>query len=263
MKSILVLFLLICINNYSQSQNPLVDIKLTVKDNNGSFLDLRFGLDPTATDGIDTHLGEAVLPPYPPTGVFDARFNLANYESSLKDYRTGSSSFIGEKVHNIRYQLGTGNKIIIIWEIPLGIKGRLQDIVTGNLIDMPMIGIDSFTVDNPQSFNKLKMTIEYTGVINSITESDKSSEIIKISNFPNPFNSQTTIYYEIENPNNVKIELFSINGEKVLDLKDEFHNAGKYTINLNAEKFGLKSGLYFYRLISGKSVLTGKLILLK
>ena len=37
------------------------------------------GLDETATDCIDPALGEVELPPLPPAGVFDIRFDVATY----------------------------------------------------------------------------------------------------------------------------------------------------------------------------------------
>jgi hypothetical protein len=123
---------------------------------------LRFGLAPDATDGIDTQYGEAPLPPMPPAGIFDGRFNLpVNNESSLKDYRQGTAAFSGQKVHEIQYQVGTGTTITVNWAMPAGVQGRLQDVVLGTIIDVQMVGTGNYTVTNPGTFNKLKMTITY------------------------------------------------------------------------------------------------------
>ena len=50
---------------------------------------LTFGQHTGATDSIDSFLGEYELPPPPPTGIFDSRFNLPTNPvvSSLIDYR--------------------------------------------------------------------------------------------------------------------------------------------------------------------------------
>ena len=53
-----------------------IDIPLTLTDNQGGTKQLRFGLDPAATNNIDPALGESDLPPFPPTGVFEARWTL-------------------------------------------------------------------------------------------------------------------------------------------------------------------------------------------
>jgi len=132
-----------------------------VTDNAGGSHTLRAGLAPNATEGIDASLGEATLPPLPPSGVFDARFNISNNESTMKDYREGSFDFVGEKIHELQYQVGNGNSIVISWDLPAGISGRLQDVILGSIIDVQLTGSNSYTVSNPGTFNKLKLTLKY------------------------------------------------------------------------------------------------------
>ena len=115
------MFLLLCMLGGLTSafaQSPAVDILLTVSDGVGGTQQLRFGLDPSGTDGIDPSLGESELPPAPPSGVFDARFigddiGLSLGQGVLKDYRQGSTSTTGTKIHEIKYQVGTGTSILI------------------------------------------------------------------------------------------------------------------------------------------------------
>ena len=67
---------------------------------------LAVGLDLTATNCIDPDLGESDLPPFPPAGVFDIRFDLAPYGcptlSTAKDYRKLLHFHLPE-LFNIRY----------------------------------------------------------------------------------------------------------------------------------------------------------------
>jgi len=149
------------------AQVPAVQVSLTVSDGAGGVLELQFGLDPAATDTIDAVLGEAELPPPPPIGVFDARFigndigvNLG--QGLLKDYRQGESSTVGTRVHEILYQVGTGTEITISWDFPETVEGRLQDIITGSIIDTIMRGNSSYMVTNPGALAKLKMSVTYT-----------------------------------------------------------------------------------------------------
>jgi hypothetical protein len=144
-----------------------VDIPITVSDGVNGTQELRFGMDPSATDGIDPALGEARLPPLPPTGAFDARFvgddiGISLGNGSIRDYRQGTLSTTGTRIHEIKYQVGSGTTIAISWSFPGGVVGRLQDLILGTLIDVPMIGTGSYTVNNPGGFSKLKMTIAYT-----------------------------------------------------------------------------------------------------
>ena len=66
--------------------------KITVSDLAGGSQILTFGLDSTATDGIDVSLGEGLLPPFPPAGAFEARLFLpengfSGTAASRKDFR--------------------------------------------------------------------------------------------------------------------------------------------------------------------------------
>ena len=170
-----------------QAQTPAVEISLMVSDGSGGTQQLRFGLDPTATDGIDASLGESELAPIPSSGVFDARFvgddiGLSLGRGILKDYRQGSATMVGTKAYEIRYQVGTGTSIVLSWNLPSGVTGRLQDIIAGTYLDQAMNGTGTYTITSPGVFSKLKMTIGY-GVIappvpTLISPSDSSTGIV-------------------------------------------------------------------------------------
>ncbi|MCX8056971.1 MAG: fibronectin type III domain-containing protein [Ignavibacteria bacterium] len=145
---------------------PQVNIPLNVSDGFRTRV-LYFGLDPTATNGIDQHLDEMEQPPLPPSGIFDARFigqdiNIPELgEGVLKDYRNGTDTTKGQRIHEIRYQVGSGTTITISWNFPSGVTGQLQDFFGGVIVNKTMIGKDSIVVTNPGALNKLKMTINY------------------------------------------------------------------------------------------------------
>jgi hypothetical protein len=149
------------------AQVPDVEFPLTVSDGAGGTQELKFGLDPAATDTIDTPLGEAELPPPPPIGVFDARFIGSDIaveigQGLVKDYRQGDSTTVGTRVHEILYQVGAGTAITISWNFPETVEGRLQDIITGDIVDTVMAGTGSYAVVNPGAISKLKMILTYS-----------------------------------------------------------------------------------------------------
>jgi YVTN family beta-propeller protein len=80
-------------------------------------------------------------------------------------------------------------------------------------------------------------------------------------NYPNPFNPVTTIPFKIYRQAHVKLEVYSITGEKVATLVDGTMRAGKYLIKWDAGQ--LPSGVYFYRLTVGSYASTKKMILVK
>jgi len=80
-------------------------------------------------------------------------------------------------------------------------------------------------------------------------------------NFPNPYNSQTTISYSIPSSSFVQILIFDVLGREVSTLLNEEKSAGNYKVNFNASE--LTSGVYFYRIQTGDFIQTRKMILLK
>jgi len=82
-------------------------------------------------------------------------------------------------------------------------------------------------------------------------------------NYPNPFNPTTTIRYTLPSANLVRLELFDALGRKVATLVNERKGAGTHAYTLNATRFSLASGAYFYRLQAGNHVETKKMLFVK
>jgi hypothetical protein len=93
------------------------------------------------------------------------------------------------------------------------------------------------------------------------TPGNLPAELILYPNYPNPFNSRTTIEYALPYETRVRLEIFDINGKKVARLQDGPLKAGRHQVTWNA--LGLGSGIYFVRLSAGDLVETQKALLLK
>ncbi len=81
------------------------------------------------------------------------------------------------------------------------------------------------------------------------------------NNYPNPFNSSTTIRYELPSRSHVVLKIYNLLGQEVATLVDGEKSAGRY--ELSWEAGGFASGMYFYQLQAGEVMLTEKLILLR
>ena len=85
-------------------------------------------------------------------------------------------------------------------------------------------------------------------------------------NYPNPFNPGTSIKYTTRQTGRVKLSIYNLLGQKVVDLVDQIQSAGNYQVTWDGrDKRGLNvtSGIYVYRLdVKGRSV-TRKMTLLK
>lgn len=83
----------------------------------------------------------------------------------------------------------------------------------------------------------------------------KSEEIIPASynlfqNYPNPFNSLTNVKFQILNSGLTTIKIFDISGRELTTLLNEIFEPGEYEFKWDAGE--LSSGIYFYRMESGK-----------
>jgi len=86
------------------------------------------------------------------------------------------------------------------------------------------------------------------------------------SNFPNPFNPETTISFSIPHHAKVEICIYNIKGQKVKTLIDEIFDTGTHHVVWNgkdASGINVASGLYFYRLVSSEHSSIKKMLLLK
>ncbi len=86
------------------------------------------------------------------------------------------------------------------------------------------------------------------------------------ANFPNPFNPLTKIEYLVPESGLVHLEILDVRGNRVALLVDEPRDAGWYQVNWSGtNQAGLRvpSGLYFYRLYTGKYSETRKMMVLK
>jgi hypothetical protein len=80
-------------------------------------------------------------------------------------------------------------------------------------------------------------------------------------NFPNPFNPTTTISYALPQDGMVTLKIYDALGREISTLVNEFKQTGRYTASFDASK--LSSGVYIYKLTSGKYTATKKMMLVK
>ena len=87
------------------------------------------------------------------------------------------------------------------------------------------------------------------------------------ANFPNPFNPETTISFDIaQTSSSVSIDIYNIKGQKVKTLVDDIFEVGKHTITWNGtdgNNKSVSSGIYFYKMKTEKYLATKKMILMK
>lgn len=80
-------------------------------------------------------------------------------------------------------------------------------------------------------------------------------------NVPNPFNPITRITYDLPEPSDVTLNIYTLTGQHVATLVDQKQEAGTYHVTWDGS--GFANGLYFYRLRAGSFVETKIMSLIK
>jgi serine protease len=81
------------------------------------------------------------------------------------------------------------------------------------------------------------------------------------SNYPNPFNAQTVISYNLPEPSEVSLDVYDLLGRKIASLISERQQAGEHSIIWDAKN--RSSGIYYYRLKAGDLAQSRRCLLLK
>jgi hypothetical protein len=182
------------------------------------------------------------LPPLPPAGLFDARFEGG--------YR------IAEDVEEAMIQLQTSF-------YPLTIKiSNLPEEGGREYSLQEMVGDEVFAIHNLQQGSEITIENPRVHKLNLIkSEIEIPTEFILQQNYPNPFNPVTHIRYGLPKPSHVTVTLYNTLGQRVKVLVDERKEAGYHIFDF--EPHNLASGIYFYRMEAGKFKQVKKMLFLK
>lgn len=97
-----------------------------------------------------------------------------------------------------------------------------------------------------------------------LAEIPKSLQLAQ--NYPNPFNPSTTIRFGLPQDGRVKLTVYNILGQRIVDLVDGDRSAGFHAVTWdgrNAHGVAVASGIYLYRLETPLGIQTRKMVLLK
>ncbi|MCP4634066.1 MAG: T9SS type A sorting domain-containing protein [candidate division Zixibacteria bacterium] len=128
----------------------------------------------------------------------------------------------------------------------------------GNIIDGDIVirttGEDIYSVNDDTFY------IESSGIEPVTGESILPFTFLN-QNKPNPFNTSTSISFDLAQTGNVKLGIYNLKGQVIETLIDNRIKAGRYIITWDASIYS--SGIYFYRLSAGDKTFTKRMTLLK
>ncbi len=100
---------------------------------------------------------------------------------------------------------------------------------------------------------------EQTTGIDELVQNPSNLSIL--SNYPNPFNAVTTIYFSTSTAGPASLNIYNLVGQKVASLYEGNISTGEHYIHWDANKY--PSGVYFCRLALNGQTITRQLTLLK
>ena len=227
----------------AKAQNKPDDIKsvaeekglgsLILKDEAGREQTLYFTAKPVEID-----LEKYELPPIPPSGIFDVRFqSQRNVEMVTKDKS-------GQKEYPIKIS-GAKYPITISWvasiddenEYALEIRSVNEDKIVSKKF---ILAVEENTATINKEVISVKLIMSAKGVV------ELPKEYTLYQNYPNPFNPTTKIKYDLPVASKVTLKVYNILGQEVATLKDEIEEPGFKSVELNGTN--MPSGVYFYKI---------------
>lgn len=174
------------------------------------------------------------LPPVPPAGIFDARFE--GDKLGILDSEEGKSLYIYSAQYPITIKT-------------VGTNLHMKDNFGGKILDKIVPPGYPVVITNP-NVTSFEVRQENLPTVFALSQ-----------NYPNPFNPSTTIQFSISHSQFVILKVYDNLGREVATLVNEEKLPGNYEVKFDGSN--LPSGVYFYRLQAGNFSQTKKLLLLK
>ena len=232
------------IANNRAMEKPIVNLPLEKGLNHAILWAESDGIQQLLHLGVDPKDVKA-LPPLPPSGMFDIRFEVGNvgawqvpHVSETKDYR-------------LRLQ---GGPIQLGWKISQEDSGLWQLLVNERVIDLQGEGMVGLDPDVDQVFVR-------QAIGQGLPQAFKLAQ-----NFPNPFNPATTIQYSLPEATSVSLKIYDIAGQVIRHLIEQKQVAGSHQVvwdGLDQSGVPTANGVYFYELKAGEFRALRKMLLLK
>jgi serine protease AprX len=79
--------------------------------------------------------------------------------------------------------------------------------------------------------------------------------------YPNPFNAEVIIPFQIDSPEKIRIDIFDITGKLAASIWNRMTAPGRYEVRWKGE--GCASGIYLLKAVSGNQIASGKILMVK
>lgn len=177
---------------------------------------------------------------------------------------------VGEKLDSC---VVTPTEVLTGFEVGINKSGERIKVLVYNLnrLTIPAGEHLVFTLTGGQNLNLQEIIVSDKNGRSIPTDvKEKYSQLLQgyklYPNYPNPFNSSTTLRYQLLKPANVKLAIFDSLGRNIRVLEEKKKSPGFFQIVWDGrDKFGrvVSGGIFYARFTANKFVAAGKLIMLK
>ena len=186
----------------------------------------------------DAHPLQWALPPLPPEGGFDVRFENGTWANDSKTV----TIHLQQSDEPVTLTLASSDEYLV------SMYAEGQRLETSSLRE----GVSVYV---PRQTDQL-MIIPASPANEELPQTAQLDQ-----NYPNPFNPTTQIRFALPEGSSVSLEVFNMLGQKVATLADGAFTAGWHTVSVDAGSWS--SGIYLYRLRTESGQVQRQMILVK
>jgi hypothetical protein len=195
------------------------------------------------------------------TSIFVRCYGIVNQESALSTLEIVPDSvalIAGESIRFSAEGLDQYDQPLVISPQWSATGGEID--AEGTFTASDDAGIFTVTVTDPVSGLSAHAIVNiYSGV--DTDAFDIPTEFMLYVNYPNPFNSTTTIRFDAKESSRVVLTLYDVLGRRLATLVDEDYAPGHHEVIFDARS--RPSGIYFYQIEMGDFCSTKKMVLLR
>lgn len=226
---------------------------------NNQYLELPYGYTGFSNVADNTYSGENYVIVYTAENKYMAYSAITGTSSEIATDR--HSVYTGER--NICTAKRLNNKSVMTYNALSGAFIIFEPTETQGIVSFKNTGGNTALLLTSNGYlfafdpNKDMNTFEE----NIASETDLPSGFQLDQNYPNPFQTVTSIKFFLSAPQLVRIEIYNAQGCMIRTLVNKEIAAGHHVIDFDSE--GLSGGIYFYRLTAGSFQQNKKMLLLK
>jgi hypothetical protein len=181
---------------------------------------------------------------------------ISNYPGELYNIEVYTPTSEGKVIYRFDSHYPPGSPLGGMQDKAVGLEYMGSDFKT-ILLGFPLYYLD--TAD-ARKLMKYVMTEKFTHPV-GIAPNETTGEYPEFVNYPNPFSSETTLAFSLNNSTYVTLKIFNMQGKEVSMLVNRRFDKGPNTITFNSGN--LPTGIYQAVLQTPGSVLSRKILLIR